>query len=117
MADDKLEYNFKISMPTVLECKWSYFQKYQQNYEKKLIKKRPKEVYICTYNFIIGLHLFGSSSGLLRSTSTSSHSTLFGGGSALTTLIIHYENYGEPLKMFMEEDGVVSKGNKNHAYL
>ena len=83
MADDKLEYNFKISMPTVLEC----------------------------------LHLFGSSSGLLRSTSTSSHSTLFGGGSALTTLIIHYENYGEPLKMFMEEDGVVSKGNKNHAYL
>ena len=75
LADDKLEYNFKISMPTVLEC----------------------------------LHLFGSSSGLLRSTSTSSHSTLFGGGSALTTLIIHYEKYGEPLKMFMEEDGVVSK--------
>ena len=83
LADDKLEYNFKISMPTVLEC----------------------------------LHLFGSSTGLLRSSSTSSHSSLFGGGSALTTLIIHYENYGEPLKMFMEEDGVVSKGNKNHAYL
>ena len=75
LADDKLEYNFKISMPTVIEC----------------------------------LHLFGSSSGLLRSSTTSSHSSLFGGGSALTTLIIHYEKYGEPLKMFMEEDGVVSK--------
>ena len=45
----------------------------------------------------------------MRASSSSSHSTLFGGGSALTNLIIHYEKYGEPLKMFMEEDGVVSK--------
>ena len=30
-------------------------------------------------------------------------------GAAVTNLVIHYERFGEPLEMWMEEDGVVSK--------
>ena len=30
-------------------------------------------------------------------------------GAAVTNLVIHYEKFGEPLEMWMEEDGVVSK--------
>ena len=32
-------------------------------------------------------------------------------GSAITSLVLHYGKYGDPLSMWMEEDGLVSKAD------
>ena len=78
------DYGFNVSLTTLLECL-----------------------------SIFGSSTAGSSSG--SSTLNSQLSTLAPSGSvisigsAVTTLVLHYGRFGDPLSMWMEEDGLVSK--------
>ena len=85
IGDDD-EFGFNVSLSTMLEC----------------------------------LSIFGSSSttstgsSLLTPSSSitnSAQSCLTLGGQAFTSLVLHYGKYGDPVSMWMEEDGVVCKAD------
>ncbi len=50
-----------------------------------------------------------STNGIIGSTLSLASAQTVLSGSAITSLVLHYGKYGDPLSMWMEEDGVVSK--------